>query len=60
MKNFRGIQMQALLALLYNRIIAARVTLWAKFNPKQLAFEKGKGTLEQLFLLRIVISLAKA
>ena len=34
MKNFWGIQMQTLLALLYDRIIADRLTLWAKFNPE--------------------------
>ena len=60
MKNFRGIQMQPLLALLYDRIIANRLTLWAKFNPEQSAFQKGKGTLNQIFSLRTVISLAKA
>ena len=59
MKNYRGIQMQPLLSLLYDRIITKRLTLWAKFNTEQSAFQKGKGTLDQIFLLRTVRPLAK-
>ena len=57
--NFRGIQMQPLLALLYDRIIASRLISWAKVSPEQTAFQKGKGTLDQIFLLRVIIALAK-
>ena len=32
-KNYRGIQMQPMLANLYDRIICNRLILWAKINP---------------------------
>ena len=57
--NFRGIQMQPLLGIVYDRIIAARLILWAKINPEQTAFQKGKSTLDQVFTLRVIIALAK-
>ena len=59
-ENYRGIQVQPLLAILYDRIIANRLMLWAKFRPEQSAFQKGKGTIDQIFLLRTIISLAKS
>ena len=58
--NYRGIQMQPLLANLYDRIICNRLLRWAKINDEQTAFQKGKGTTDQIFLLRIIISLIKA
>ena len=57
--NYRGIQIQPLLAILYDRIIANRLILWANTNEEQTAFKKGKSTLDQIFLLRTIISLAK-
>ena len=36
--NYRGIQMQQLFALLYDRIIAARLISWAKMSYEQSAF----------------------
>ena len=51
--------MQPLLGLLYDRIIALRLIAWAKINSEQTAFQKGKGTLDQIFTLRVVIALAK-
>ena len=57
--NFRGIQMQPLLGLLYDRIIALRLIAWAKINSEQSAFQKGKSTVDQIFTLRVVIALAK-
>ena len=47
--NFRGIQMQPLLGLLYDRIIALRLIAWAKINSEQSAFQKGKSTVDQIF-----------
>ena len=38
--NYRGIQMQPLLAILYDRIIANRLILWASTNEEQTAFKK--------------------
>ena len=57
--NNRGIQMQPLFALLYDRILSLRLIAWAKVNPEQTAFQKGKGTLDQVFTLKIIIALAK-
>ena len=57
--NYRGIQLQPLIATLYDRILNNRLQLWANFSPEQSAFQKGKGTLDQIFLLRTVISLVK-
>ena len=56
LKNYRGIQIQPLLGLLYDRILCKRLLLWAKFRPEQSAFKKGKGKLDQTFLLRTIIS----
>ena len=58
-KNYRGISMQPLLANLYDRIIANRLIKWVKINPEQTTFQKGKGTLDQIFLLRLIIGLIK-
>ena len=57
--NYRGIQTQTLLGILYDRIIANRLLTWAKINPEQSAFQKGKSTINQIFILRIIIALAK-
>ena len=57
--NYRGIHMQNLLSLFYDRIITNRLTMWAKINPEQSAFQKGKSTLNHIFLLRVVTALTK-
>ena len=57
--NFRGIQMQPLFANLFDRILGNRLLSWVKINDEQTAFQKGKGTLDQIFLLRIIIALIK-
>ena len=38
--NYRGIHMQHLLSLLYDRIIANRLNLWAKVHPEKRTFKK--------------------
>ena len=58
--NYRGIQMQRLLAIMYDRIMGNRLFRWAKINYEQTAFQKKKGTIDQTFLLRTIISLALA
>ncbi len=58
--NYRGIQMLPLLAVVFDRIICNRLIKWAKINFEQTAFQKGKGTVDQMFLLRVIISLVKA
>ena len=57
--NYRGIHMQNLRSLLYDRIIANRLMIWAKIHPEQSAFQKGKSTLNHIFLLRTISALAK-
>ena len=57
--NYQGIQLQPLIATLYDRILNNRLIIWAKFNPEQSAVQKGKSTLDQIFLLRTLISLAR-
>ena len=51
--------MQNLLSLLYDRIIADRLMMWAKIHPEQSAFQKGISTLNHIFLLRIITALSK-
>ena len=58
--NYRGIEMQPLLANVYDRILCNRLIRWAKISEEQTAFQKGKSTIDQIFLLRIIISLIKA
>ena len=58
-KNYRRISMQQLVANLYDRIIANRLMKWVKINPEQTAFQKGKGTVDQIFLLSLIIGLIK-
>ena len=48
--------MQPLMANLYDRIITNRLLMWVKVNPEQTAFQKGKGTMDQL---RLIINLIK-
>ena len=57
--NYRGIQMQPLLANLYDRVLANRLIQWVKINDEQTAFQKGKGTIDQIFILRVIIALMK-
>ena len=57
--NYRGIHMQNLLSLLYDRIIANRLMMWAKVHPEQSAFQKGKFTLNHIFLLHVITGLSK-
>ena len=64
--NYRGIQIicvlliirevQPLLPNLYDRIICNRLLRWAKINDEQTAFQKGKSTIDQIFILRIIMS----
>ena len=57
--NLCSIQIQPLLAILYNRIIASRLVMRRKVCPEQIVFQKGKSTIDQVFLLRTIINLAK-
>ena len=57
--NYRGIQMQPLFANLFDRILSNRLLSWVKINDEQTAFQKRKGTLDQIFILRLIIELIK-
>ena len=57
--NYRGIQVQPLLGLLYDRILANRLIMWAKINYEQTAFQKNKSTLNHIFTQRILIAMSK-
>ena len=56
--NYRGIQVQPLLGTLYDRILASRLTAWSSISDEQSVFQKGKGTLNRIFTLRLLIALA--
>ena len=59
--NYRGIQMLRALAVLYDRVIANRLTSWltVRIRDIQSAFQKGKSVLHQLFTIRLLIEIAK-
>ena len=52
--------MQPLIANLFDRILANRLIRWVKVNYEQTAFQKGKSTLDQIFILRTLIALIKS
>ena len=53
------LSVQNLLSLLYDRVIANRLIAWARIHPEQSAFQKGKSTLHQIYIIRIIIGLTK-
>ncbi len=57
--NYRGIQMLPALAVLYDRVIAIRLSAWSRVHDVQSAFQKFKSTLHQLLAVRLLIELAK-
>ena len=58
-KNFRGIQMLPAIGVLYDRIISKRLESWIYIHDEQTGFQKGKSTLTQIFVLRVLIELAR-
>ena len=48
-----------MLANVYDRIACNRLIRWAKISYEQTAFQSGKGAMDQIFLLRTIISLMK-
>ena len=54
-KNFRGIQMMRAIACLFDRVIARRLCAWMNIEAEQSAFQKGKSTIIQIFILRLLI-----
>ena len=58
-RNYRGIQMMPLIAGLYDRIIANRLTRWIKVNYEQTAFQKGKSTIHHIMTIRLITAICK-
>ena len=58
-QNYRGIQMLPAIGAIFDRIITQRLNLWIGVSDVQSAFQKGRSTLHQLFVMRLIINLAK-
>lgn len=58
-KNFRPIQISKLLASLYDRILYNRIYDWMSINIAQTAYQKKRSTLNHIFIVRLLIELAK-
>ena len=41
-------QVQSVLALIYDRVVANRLIAWAKISHEQAAFQEGEGTLSHV------------
>ena len=48
------------LSVLYDRILTARLETWLNVSEEQTGFQKGKSTLQQIFIIRILIGLVKS
>ena len=57
--NYRGIQVQPLFGLLYDKMLVNRLIGWVKINYKQTAFQKNKSTLNHIFTICILIAMSK-
>ena len=57
--NDRGIQMLRAVSSLYDRLIANRLCKWMNVEPEQSAFQKGKSAIIQVFIIRLLIEIAK-
>jgi hypothetical protein len=57
--NFRGIAITDILYRLFDKILAARLTLWYKPCYEQAGAQKGRNCLEHIMTLRLLIDYAK-
>ena len=48
------------LSVLYDRILTARLETWLNVSEEQTGSQKGKSTLQQIFIIRILIGLVKS
>ena len=59
-KNFRGITLNNIISKLYSKILVNRLTKWCdshqKFIDNQFGFQKGKSTIDCIFILHAFIS----
>ena len=57
--NYRGISIMDTLAKVYDMLILNRLILWCNFDLCQAGSQKGRGCLEQIFSLRMLIDFVK-
>ena len=57
--NYHGIQMLPTVGVLFDRIIANKLSNWIGVHDEQTAFQKGKSTILQLFTIRVLIETAR-
>ena len=59
-KNFRGITLNNIISKIYSKILVNRLTKWCdshqKFIDNQFGFQKGKSTIDCIFILHALIS----
>ena len=58
-KNFRGITLNNIISKIYSKLLVTRLTKWADMHDKiidnQFGFQKGKSTIDCIFLLHSII-----
>ena len=58
--NYRGISIMDTLAKVYDILILNRLTLWTTIDKSQASAQKGRGCIEQIMSLRLLVDLAKS
>ena len=57
--NYRGISIMDTLAKVYDKMILNRLTLWSSIDKCQAGAQKGRGCIEQIMSLRLLVDLAR-
>ena len=57
--NYRGISIMSAIAKLYDMILSKRLQLWYSPCPQQAGAQKGRGCEEQIFVIRLLIDIAR-
>lgn len=58
--NYRGISVMNTLAKVYDMLIMKRLSIWCSIDKCQAGAQKGRGCVEQILSLRLLIDLAKS
>ena len=58
-ENYRGISIMDTLAKAYDKLLLNRLSLWVSIDKCQAGAQKGRGCVEQIMTLRLLIDLAK-
>ena len=58
--NYRGISIMDTLAKIYDKLLLNRLLLWSSIDKCQAGAQKGRGCIEQIMTLRLLIDLAKS